>query len=325
MEIKITKKYILPIPIYKKDEKLATRKAYGQALASLDNVCDNFLSLDAEVKNSTFAQTLEQKDSKKFIQCFIAEQNMISMAVGLTTQGKITFSSTFACFLSRAFDQLRMAAISRSPLRVCGSHCGVSIGEDGPSQMGLEDIAMFRSIPNSIIFYPSDAVSTYKLVELMANYNNGISYLRTTRPDTSIIYGNNEKFKIGGCKVLQENIQDKVCIIAAGITLYESLKAYEELKKENIVCSVIDLYSVKPIDIKTILRLVNNHKKVITVEDHYLEGGLGQAVTYELRNENIQIECLAVTQLPRSGTKVKLMTFEDIDAKAIIKVVKSII
>jgi len=317
-------KFTLPMSAYKQDEKLATRKAYGQALAELDGVCANLLSLDAEVKNSTFAQTLEQKDSKKFIQCFVAEQNMISMAVGLTTQGKITFSSTFACFLTRAFDQLRMAAISRSPLRVCGSHAGVSIGQDGPSQMGLEDIAMFRTLPNSIILYPSDAVSAYKCVELMANYNDGISYLRTTRSDTPIIYKNNETFKIGGCNVLQHSEQDKVCIIAAGITLHEAVKACELLKKENILVSVIDLYSVKPIDVETILSTIKKHKKIITVEDHYLEGGLGQAVAYELRNEEIQIKCLAVTKLPRSGTKDALLAFEEIDASAIIAAVQQI-
>jgi transketolase len=319
------KKFVLPIPTYKKDEKLATRKAYGQALAALDDICDNFLSLDAEVKNSTFAQTLETKDTKKFIQCFVAEQNMISMAVGLTSRGKITFSSTFACFLSRAYDQLRMAAISRSPLRVCGSHCGVSIGQDGPSQMGLEDIAIFRALPDSIILYPCDAVSTYQCVELMANYNDGISYLRTTRPDTPIIYNNNEKFKLGGCKILQQSAEDKVCIIAAGITLYEALKAYNILKKENILTTVIDLYCIKPIDFKTILEATKNHKKIITVEDHYLQGGLGQAVTYELRNEDIQIECLAVTKLPRSGKEEELMSYEEIDAKAIVVAVKKII
>lgn len=318
-------KYNLPKPTYKKDEKLATRKAYGQALAELDNICDSLLSLDAEVKNSTFAQTLETKDAKKFIQCFVAEQNMISMAVGLTTQNKITFSSTFACFLSRAFDQLRMAAISRSPLRVCGSHAGVSIGQDGPSQMGLEDIAMFRTLMDSVILYPCDAVSTYKCVGLMANYNDGISYLRTTRSDTPIIYENNEEFNIGGCKILQQSAEDKVCIIAAGITLHQALKAYDALKKENILVAVIDLYCVKPIDIKTILETINKYKKVITVEDHYLQGGLGQAVTYELRNKDIQIECLAVTELPRSGTQDELLNFEDIDAKAIIKAVKKII
>ncbi|MDR3646495.1 MAG: transketolase [Candidatus Babeliales bacterium] len=318
-------KFTLPTPSYKQDEKIATRKVYGQALVELDDVCDNLLSLDAEVKNSTFAQILETKDAKKFIQCFIAEQNMISMAVGLTSRGKITFSSTFACFLSRAFDSLRMAAISRSPLRVCGSHAGVSIGQDGPSQMGLEDIAMFRVLPNSIILYPSDAVSTYKCVELMANYNDGISYLRTTRSDTPIIYKNSEDFKIGGCKVLYTNPQDKACIIAAGITLHEALKAYEELKKEGIKVAIIDLYCVKPIDVKTILETVGKYKKIITVEDHYLEGGLGQAVAFELRNANIQVECLAVTKLPRSGTMQELLAFEDIDARAIIRAVKKII
>jgi len=314
----------LPTVDFDKNEKLATRKAYGIALEALDNVCDNFVVLDAEVKNSTFSQTLEKKDKTKFIECFIAEQNMISMAVGLSTKNKITFSSTFACFLTRAFDQLRMAAISRASLRVCGSHAGVSIGEDGPSQMGLEDIAMFRTLPDSIILYPCDAISTYKCVELISNYNSGISYLRTTRPETPIIYQDDEQFQIGGCKVLKESAEDKACIIAAGITLFEALKAYEKLKEEDIFVSVIDLYSIKPIDKKTILETIKKHKKVITVEDHYLQGGIGEAITYVLRNENIKIKCLAVNKLPRSGSKDKLMAFEAIDVDAIAQAIKEI-
>ena len=311
---------------FKIGDEIATRKVYGEALAALAQVCPQLLSLDAEVKNSTFAELLEEKDSNKFIQCFIAEQNMISMAVGLTTRQKITFSSTFASFLSRAFDQLRMAAISKSALRVCGSHCGVSIGQDGPSQMGLEDIAMFRTLPDSIIFYPCDAVSTYKLVEQMANYHEGISYLRTTRPQTKVIYNNDEKFIIGGCKIIKQSKADKACIIAAGITLHEALKAYDSLKKENIFISIIDLYCVKPLDFKTLLKLAQkSNNKIITVEDHYLEGGLGQTVVYELRNHNIEIECLAVTKLPRSGEPEELMDYEDISSRAIINKVKKII
>lgn len=323
---KLPEKFKLKNCNYEIGDEIATRKVYGQALIALDKVCPQLLSLDAEVKNSTFAELLEEKDSKKFIQCFIAEQNMISMAVGLTTREKITFSSTFASFLSRAFDQLRMAAISRYALRICGSHCGVSIGQDGPSQMGLEDIAMFRTLPGSVIFYPCDAVSAYKLVEQMANYHEGISYLRTTRSETKIIYNNNEKFIIGGCKIVKQSKADKVCIIAAGITLHEALKAYEFLKKENIFISIIDLYCVKPLDFKTILEIAQkSNNKIITVEDHYLEGGLGQAVAYELRNHNISIECLAVTKLPRSGTPEELMNYEDISSSAIINKIKEII
>ncbi len=314
----------LPDPEFKLDQKLATRKAYGQALVALDKVCPNLLVLDAEVKNSTFAQTLDEKDPKKFIQCFIAEQNMISMAVGLYTQDKITYSSTFSAFLSRAFDQIRMAAISRASLRICGSHCGVSIGQDGPSQMGLEDIAMMRTIENSIIFYPSDAVSTYKIVENMANYNSGISYLRTTRSDTPLIYNNTEKFVIGGCKVLKSSKNDVACVVAAGITLHEALKAYKLLAQENIYICIIDLYCVKPLDSKTLLEFgKKSGNRIITVEDHYLEGGLGEAVSYELRHSGIKIDCLAVTKLPRSGTMEELLNFEGISAESIIDKIKT--
>jgi len=318
-------KYKLPEPVYKIGEEIQTRKAYGQALAQLDNLCPELVVLDAEVKNSTYAEILEQKDPAKFIQCFIAEQNMISMAVGLTTRNKVTFSSTFACFLTRAFDQLRMAAIGRIPLRVCGSHAGVSIGQDGPSQMGLEDIAMFRSLPDSVILYPSDAVSTYKSVELMANHNTSISYLRTTRSATPVIYANTEQFQMGGCKVLRKSDNDLACIIAAGITLHEALKAYEILAQEGIFISVIDLYCVKPLDHKTILATaIKANKHIITVEDHYLQGGLGEAITYELRDSGIKIDCLAVTKLPCSGKPEELLAFEDIDFKAIIKQLKKV-
>lgn len=315
----------LPQPTYKKDEKIKTRQVYGQALAVLGFESSNVVSLDAEVKNSTYAEIFEQAHPERFFQCFIAEQNMIGMSVGMNARGKIAFASTFACFLTRAFDQIRMAAIGRSCLRICGSHAGVSIGQDGPSQMGLEDIAMMRTIPNSIVLYPSEAISAYKCVELMANYNDGISYLRTTRMATSVLYDSQEEFVIGGCKVLKESNQDVCCIVAAGVTLHEALKAHELLKKENILISVIDAYSIKPLDAATIKQTAyaaNNH--IITVEDHYLEGGLGQAVTYELKNTGIVIECLAVEKMARSGTPEKLMAYEKIDATAITAAVRKI-
>lgn len=321
-----SEKIKLPNPKYKIGEKIKTRKAYGESLAVLGDYCPQLLSLDGEVKNSTYSEILEKKYPKKFIECFIAEQNMVSMAVGLTSRNKICFVSTFSSFLSRAFDQLRMAAISRSSLRVCGSHCGVSIGQDGPSQMGLEDIAMMRTLPESVVLYPSDAVSTYRLVEQMANYNDGISYLRTTRSETKVIYPKNEKFEIGGCKVLHQSNNDVCCVIGAGITLLEALKAYEELKKEEILISVIDLYSIKPIDTETIFEVAKKSKsKIITVEDHYLQGGLGEAVSFELKNSGVEIQCLAVNKLPHSGKPEELARFENIDANAIINHVKILI
>jgi transketolase len=321
----VHEKIILPIPDYKVGDKIPTRKVYGQAIAAVGDIAIEAVSLDGEVKNSTFAEIFEDAHPDRFIQCFIAEQNMVSMAVGLATRGKIPFVSTFASFFSRAFDQIRMAAISRSPLRLTGSHAGVSIGQDGPSQMGLEDIAMMRTLPNSVVFYPCDAVSTYKLVELMANHNDGISYLRTTRMATPIIYNNDETFNYGGCKVLRQSDHDSVCVIAAGVTLFEALKAYEELKKDGIYISVIDLYSIKPLDQETIISMSKKAgNKIITVEDHYLEGGLGEAVCYAVRNEDITIHCLADRKLPRSGKPEELLSFEQNDAAAIIETVRKL-
>lgn len=306
-------------------EKVATRKAYGYALAQAGDQNKEIISLDADVKNSTYAEIFEEYHFDRFVECFIAEQNMVSMGVGMATRGKVPFVSTFASFMTRAFDQIRMAAIGQSPLRLCGSHAGVSIGQDGPSQMGLEDIAMMRTIPNSVVLYPCDGVSTFKLLECMTNRYDGISYLRTTRMATPIIYANDEQFPIGGCKVVHQSDCDRVLVVGAGITLHNALQAYEQLQKEKISISVIDLYSIKPLDHETLLRMANKAgKKIITVEDHYLAGGLGEAVTYALRNEKIDITCLAVKKLPRSGKPEELMALEEIDAAAIIKAVKYI-
>lgn len=314
----------LPQSTYKLGDKIKTREVYGEALAALGFVNNQVVSLDAEVKNSTYAEIFENAHPDRFFQCFIAEQNMMGMAVGMQARGKIPFASTFACFLTRAFDQIRMAAIGQASLRICGSHAGVSIGEDGPSQMGLEDIAMIRAVPTSIVLYPCDATSTYKLVEVMANRNDGISYLRTTRMATPVIYDTTKEFSIGGCQVLKESATDQCCIVAAGVTLHEALKAYELLKKENITVSVIDAYSVKPLDSATIAQTAYaSNNRIITVEDHYLEGGLGQTVAYELRNSGISIECLAVTKMPRSGKPEELLAFEGIDAAAIVAKVKA--
>lgn len=313
-------------PAYKLGESLATRKAYGQALAAAGTACKDMVCLDAEVKNSTFAEIFEAAHPERFIQCFIAEQNMVSMGIGLQRRGKIPFISTFACFFTRAHDQIRMAAISTSPLRLCGSHAGVSIGEDGPSQMALEDIGMMRALPESIVLYPSDAVSTYKLVQEMANYATGISYLRTTRAATPIIYDANEEFPIGGCKIVRQSKEDKACLVGAGITLHEALKAYDQLKSEGISVSVIDLYSIKPLDAKTVLAVAQASGRIaITAEDHYLQGGIGEAVTFALRDTDILIESLAVPQLPRSGKPEELLAWAGIDAAAMVKKVKELI
>jgi transketolase len=316
----------LPKPTYKKGDELPTRKAYGQALVVLGGISDAVISLDAEVKNSTYAELFEAKYPNRFIQCFIAEQNMISMGVGFDRRGKLPFISTFGCFLTRAHDQIRMAAIGTAALRLSGSHAGVSIGQDGPSQMALEDIAMMRSIPDSIVLYPCDAVSTYALVNQMARYDDGISYVRTTRMATPIIYDNDESFAVGGCKVIRSSDRDHLCIVGAGITVHEALKAYDQLKKDGILVAVIDLYCIKPLDTKTVLSVANAAKKrIITVEDHYPQGGIGEAVAAALCNDDITVRRLTVHQLPRSGKPEELLAFMEIDAAAIIKNVRQLL
>ena len=308
---------------FEKNALLSTRKAFGYALQSLGQNNPDVVALDADVSNSTFSEFFAKKFPERFIQCFIAEQNMIGVSAGLQSRGKIPFAATFAAFLTRAFDQLRMAGIGGNVLRICGSHCGVSIGQDGPSQMGLEDIAMFNAIPNSIILYPSDAVCAYKLMNLCAMYNDGISYLRTTRADTQIIYDSSETFEIGKCKVLRQSNNDTCCIVAAGITLHEALNAYDLLKAEGIFASVIDLYSIKPMDIETILKVAkSSNNKIISVEDHYLNGGIGQMLAGQIINSGIKQKMLGVTKISRSGTPEELMHDAGIDADNIIKAVK---
>ena len=316
----------LETPTYKQDELIPTRKVYGQALTRLGTGCKSIVSLDAEVKNSTFAEIFEKKHPKRFFQCFIAEQNMVGMAIGFDARGKIPFVSTFAAFMTRAHDQIRMAAIGEAKLKLVGSHAGISIGQDGPSQMGLEDIAMMRCLPKSIVLYPSDAVSTYKLVEQMSHYTSGISYLRTTRMATPVIYENSESFEIGGCKVIRQNSYDKACIVAAGVTLHEALKAYDKLQEDGITVSVIDLYSVKPLDAEKLLEIAQkSENRIITVEDHYVQGGIGEAVSSALINSGIEVYKLAVTKLPRSGKPDQLMAWAGIDASSIVKKVKSLL
>ncbi len=312
--------------LFGKGSSLATRKAFGYGLAALGRVNEEVVVLDGDVKNSTFTNIFEKEFPDRFVQCYIAEQNMIGMATGFELRGKMPFAATFACFLTRPYDQIRMAGIGRNALRLSGSHCGVSIGADGPSQMGLEDIALMRAIPNSVVLYPSDAVSAYKLVAEMANYNDGISYIRTTRSDTPIIYDTHEPFSIGGCKVVKQNNDNKCLIIAAGITLHEALAAHQELEKEGIIVSVIDLYSIKPLDVETVKKVAKaSGNKVITVEDHYAPGGMGEAVTHALKNTDIHIETLCVDKLARSGTPEELLAFEGIDRASIIETVKKII
>ena len=311
---------------YIQGQSMATRQAFGQALATLGDTNQQIVSLDAEVKNSTYAELFEKKHPQRFFQCFIAEQNMVSMGVGFERRGKIPFISTFAAFITRAHDQIRMAAIGTSALRIVGSHAGVSIGQDGPSQMGLEDISMMRTIPNSVVLYPCDAVSAYKLVGCMIGYTQGISYLRTTRMETPIRYAHDEEFTIGGSKILKQSKKDVACIVAAGVTVVEALKAYELLAQENTYISVIDAYSIKPLDAQTIAAVTHaSGKRIITVEDHYRQGGLGSAVVDALCNEGFTIKRLAVDELSRSGTPQELLHNARIDSAAIIAQVRAIV
>ncbi|OGE79389.1 MAG: transketolase [Candidatus Doudnabacteria bacterium RIFCSPHIGHO2_01_FULL_46_14] len=363
--------YQLQPTSYPFDKPVATRKAYGNALNRIYPKHPNMIVLDAEVSNSTFAEIFGKAHPERFLEMFIAEQNMVGVALGLARRGKLPFVSTFAAFFSRAFDQIRMSGYASANIKFCGSHAGVSIGEDGASQMGLEDIAMFRTIQNSVVLYPSDAVSAEKLVEAAAEHE-GLVYIRTTRKDTPIIYsplpnpppqgegntkdsssplpgspknvlgfgvglrgedevGVRHEFRIGGSCTLKSSDKDVATVIGVGVTLHEALKAYEELKKEGIMIRVIDLYSVKPLDIETLKKAVAETKAIITVEDHYPEGGIGEAVASALTSfpplegegkGGVRFVSLAVCKLPRSGKPDELLNYEEINSSAIVKKVR---
>ena len=307
---------------YKIGDSVATREAYGNALLRIGEVDTRVVALDGDTKNSTYAEKFFKKSPDRSFECFIAEQNMVGVSTGFSARGKIPFASTFACFFTRAFDHIRVAAISETNLKLAGSHVGVSIGEDGPSQMGLEDLAMMRAVVGSTVLYPSDAVSAEKLVEQMVS-TKGVCYLRTSRPKSSVIYNNDEAFPVGGAKVLREG--NKATIVAAGVTVTEALKAADALKNEGINVTVIDAYSIKPLGKKEILAAAQKtNNTVITVEDHYSEGGLGDAVAGELSTEGVKVHKLAVSGLARSGKPAELLAHFGIDADAIVKKVKSL-
>jgi transketolase len=309
---------------YKIGDKVATREAYGNALARIGEVDHRIVAMDGDTKNSTYAEKFFKKFPDRFTEGYIAEQNLVGIATGFATRGKVPFASTFATFFTRAADQIRVAGISSANLKLVGSHVGVSIGEDGPSQMGLEDLALMRAIVGSVVLYPSDAVSTEKLVEQMA-LAKGINFLRTSRPKSLVIYNNDESFPVGGAKVLRQNAGDKVTVVSAGVTLHEALKAADALKKEGVGITVIDAYSIKPLGKAEILAAAQKtNNTVITVEEHYAEGGLGDAVAGELSVEGVKVHKLAVTSLPRSGKAEELLAHFGIDAAAIVKKVKSL-
>jgi len=313
-------------PAYKLGESVATRLAYGTGLQKLAQANSRVIALDGDTKNSTYSDKVLKNTPKQYIECYIAEQNLVGVAIGVACRDRaITFASTFACFFSRAYDQIRMGAISQTNLNCCGSHAGVSIGEDGPSQMGLEDLAMFRTIPGSTVFYPSDAVSTERAVELAAN-TKGVCFIRSSRPATPVIYENNQVFQVGKAHVVRQSPDDKILLIGCAVTLVEALTAADELAKVGIKARVIDPFTIKPLDPAIIEHAKAVGGKVITVEDHYAEGGVGEAVTSLVGGEpNVVVKKLHVSEIPRSGPPTVLMEKYGITASSIVKAAKQLL
>jgi len=312
-------KVAVTLPTYKKGDKVATRKAYGDALKAL-GARPTVVAMDGEVSNSTFADEFAKAYPDRFFEMFIAEQQLVATAVGMSVRHYIPFASTFAAFFSRAYDFIRMAAISEANIRLSGSHAGVEIGEDGPSQMALEDLAAMRAVSGSTVLYPSDATSTAQLVEAMAD-REGIVYIRTTRGASPVLYDASERFQIGGAKVVRSDPNDKVTLIGAGVTLHNCLAAADELDRDGIKARVIDLYSVKPLDQQTLREAAGiTRGKLVIVEDHHPEGGLGAAVMEALAADMTppRIVHLAVRHLPGSGKPQELLDKAEISARHIV-------
>ena len=315
----------LPPPGYQLGDQVATREAYGTALAALGAIDKRIVALDADVKNSTFSEKFQKAFPDRFYETYIAEQAMVGAAMGLASRGAIPFPSTFACFLSRASDFVRMAGISNLNVKLAGSHAGVSIGEDGPSQMALEDLATMRAVPTCTVLYPCDAVSAERLLALAAA-TPGPAYLRTSRPKTPVIYSQGEQFVVGGSKTLRQSAADQVTVVAAGVTVFEALKAHDELAKQGIAIRVIDAYSVQPIDRDGLVTAGRaTAGRIITVEDHYPHGGLGDAVSEGVWDQGFRVERLAVREVPRSGTPEELIERFGISANSICVAVKSLL
>jgi transketolase len=314
----------LELPRYELGEEVATRKAYGEALAALGAADGRVVALDGEVSNSTFAEIFAKAHPERYFEMYIAEQQLVAAAVGLQVLGWKPFGSTFAAFLTRAYDFVRMAAVSRASLKLCGSHAGVSIGEDGPSQMGLEDLAAFRAVHGSTVLYPSDANQTVSLVELMADLD-GIAYLRTHRGALPVIYGPDEEFEVGGSRVVREG--DDVTLVGAGVTLHEALEAAEQLAADGVQARVIDLYSVKPVDAETLGKAAAETGAIVTAEDHWPEGGLGEAVLSALADagEPCRVRKLGVEIMPGSGTPDELVREAGIDAGSIAAAARELV
>jgi transketolase len=315
----------LKLPRYERGSKEATRKAYGEALAALGKARGDIVVLDGEVSNSTFSEIFAKQTPERYFEMYIAEQQMAAAAVGMQVRGWRPFASTFAAFWSRAYDFVRMAAVSRANVRLCGSHAGVSIGEDGPSQMALEDLAAFRAVWSSTVLYPCDANQTARLVARMAD-QEGIVYLRTTREKTPVLYSPDEDFTIGGSRVLRQSDSDAVTLVGAGITLHQALEAADQLAKEGITARVIDLYSVKPIDAQTLRAAAAATGAIVTIEDHWPEGGLGEAVlsVFADEPERPRLTKLAVRDMPASAKPAEQLAAAGIDAAAIVAAARAL-
>ena len=308
----------LELPTYELGAEVATRKAYGDALAAVGAAHGDVVALDGEVSNSTYAEIFAQAHPERFFEMYIAEQQLVAAAVGMQVRGWKPFASTFAAFFTRAYDFVRMAAVSRASIKLAGSHAGVSIGEDGPSQMALEDLAAFRAVHSSTVLYPSDANQTAKLVETMVDLD-GIVFMRTTRANTAVIYGPDEEFPVGGSRVVRESDEDEVTIVGAGITLHEALAAADTLAQDGVHARVIDLYSVKPVDVDGLRAAAEaTGGRIVTVEDHWPEGGIGEAVlsAFADTEERPRVVQLAVREMPTSGKPDELLAAAGIDARA---------
>jgi transketolase len=316
----------LTLPSYEPGTKEATRKAFGDALVALGRANGKVVAIDGEVGNSTYTEEFAQALPDRFFQMYIAEQQMIAAAVGMQVRGWRPFAATFAAFLARAYDFVRMAAISRASFALAGSHAGVSIGEDGPSQMALEDLAAFRAVHGSTVLYPSDANAAAALVAQMAE-RDGIVFMRTTREKTPILYAPGDEFRIGGSRVVRESDDDAVTIVGAGITLHEAVKAADELAADGIQARVVDLYSVKPIDADTIRAAAADTGAILTVEDHWPEGGIGDAVLEVLAEEQPHpiVVKLAVREMPGSGKPEELLHAAGIDADCIAAAARELV
>jgi len=307
-----------PMPAYDAGEQVATRTAFGDALAALGDLRPDVVVLDGEVADSTRTQSFADKHPERFFECYIAEQQMIATALGMQARGWVPFAGTFAAFVTRAYDFIRMAAISHANLKLAGSHAGVSVGQDGPSQMGLEDVAALRAVHGSVVLCPCDANQTSALVAVMAELD-GIAYLRTTRGDTPVIYPPDEMFAVGGSKILRASPDDQVTIIGAGITVHEAVKAADALRAGGVSARVIDLYSIKPVDTAALRTAAEQTGRFVTVEDHWPEGGLGDAVLAAFGNghQPPRVTKLAVHTMPASARPDEQLRAAGIDAKAI--------